>query len=182
MTACSCLKTSRSGPKAPLVGEEVRKDDVGKVGSWWISTFIPSNRVRPACVMSRINWLKLHTCDCRFGGLRWLAIVNNFKNNYSQLELITWMWKQQCERTTWPHERPEAHFTSHRPLLDKQWLCSCCWASLCFCGPNSYGSPKLYNLSFSCFLSIFWLPCGLLCMQIGSLLDCPSRSPSSLCL
>jgi hypothetical protein len=34
-------------------------------------------------LMSWIDWLKLQTCDCRFGGLRWLAIINNFKNNYS---------------------------------------------------------------------------------------------------
>ena len=39
----------------PLVGEEVRKDNIGKVGSWWISTFIPNNRVRLAYLMSRIN-------------------------------------------------------------------------------------------------------------------------------
>ena len=54
----------------PLVGEEVRKKDVGKVGSRSISTFIPSNQVRPACLMSWINWLKLQTCDCQFVGLR----------------------------------------------------------------------------------------------------------------
>jgi len=59
--------------------------------------------------MSQINWLKLQTWDYQFGGLRW-RVVNNFKNNYSQLELITWMWKQRCERTMWPHERLEAHF------------------------------------------------------------------------
>jgi hypothetical protein len=30
-----------------------------------------------------------------------------------------------CERMTWPHERPETHFTSHRLLLNK----SCCMNS-----------------------------------------------------
>ena len=69
----------------PLVGEEVRKEDVGKVETK-VDKFQPShrlsNRVRPAYLMSHINWLKLQTCDCRFNGLRWLAIVNNFKNNY----------------------------------------------------------------------------------------------------
>jgi hypothetical protein len=29
------------------------------------------------------------------------------------------MWKQRCERMMCPHERPEAHFTTHRLLLDK---------------------------------------------------------------
>ena len=51
------------------------------------------------------------------------------------------MWKQQCERMMWPHERREPWLASHRLLLDHRWgggvevkVTSClhqCWTSIC---------------------------------------------------
>jgi hypothetical protein len=37
------MQQAARGQRPPLVGEEVRKEDIGKVESWSISTFTPSN-------------------------------------------------------------------------------------------------------------------------------------------
>jgi hypothetical protein len=55
------------------------------------------------------------------------------------------MWKQRSERMMWPHEKPEAHFTSHRLLLDNceycQFLRTLLWVWIMLWGRDDVTKP-----------------------------------------